>query len=191
MMLVEWINSLPDSAKVALIALTGVLISALIAFTSARKSLYINSVSIERSKWIERLRQNIATCSGQLLTLSLKITGGDDFAKTKECTDYADKINALVSLIKLQLNARGRIDRNIIKILDALPTLALQKNPDKFFAMEHLLILHSQWLLKMEWQTVKYEAAGIFRKTGLRLKAVVLMCRYRNFELSEGRIPQC
>ncbi len=188
-MFIEWASGLPDTDKVALIALSGILASALIAFTSPRKSLYINSVTVERSKWIERLHQNIATCSGLLLTLNLKITGGNNFEKTQECTDYIDKINALVSLIKLQLNARGQIDRNIIRIPDALPVLALQKEPDKFFAMVHLLILHSQWLLKMEWQTVKYEAAGIFRKIGLSLKAGVLMYRCRDFEFSEGRIP--
>jgi hypothetical protein len=51
---------------VAIIALSGVLICAIFSATIAfvtRGKRYVNSVTVERSKWIEKLRSNLAKYS--------------------------------------------------------------------------------------------------------------------------------
>jgi hypothetical protein len=44
----------------AIIALGGVVVSSFISKLISGRTLYINAVTVERSKWIDKLRDNIA-----------------------------------------------------------------------------------------------------------------------------------
>ena len=99
--LVEWIARLPDTDKVALIALSGVLISALIAFISARHSLYINSVTVERSKWINALRTNIADFSKSIRTFHYKTNHENLSLTSPENTESLSRIKRSDSFNKI------------------------------------------------------------------------------------------
>jgi hypothetical protein len=59
-----------------------------------------------------------------------------------------EKINRLISLVSLQLNPFGEIDKNILTILAKMPALAGSPNGQKLRIADELLIKHSQWLLK-------------------------------------------
>jgi hypothetical protein len=155
-----------EPTTVAVIALSGVImsaiLSALIAFVTSRKALYVNAVTVERSKWIEKLRNNIATYSAAAHGLFYKAKTEDwekgaspeYFAKLRELQD-------LKSQLILQLNPRGEIDVNIIKLVDRLYHLARKWTVSfELELAEHLLIEHAQWLLKAEWEKVKTEARG-------------------------------
>jgi hypothetical protein len=122
MKILDFFSSLPDPTKVALIALAGVVISAFVAWLTALKRLYVNAVTVERSKWINALRENIAAFSGKLRTLSHRAEAEslDDEARIAAITE----INNLISLIHLQLNPHGTIERNIATILERMPGLA-------------------------------------------------------------------
>jgi hypothetical protein len=54
------------SLVIAVIALLGTAGSSLVLFLNARRALYINAVTSERSKWINALRENIASILGKL-----------------------------------------------------------------------------------------------------------------------------
>lgn len=45
---------------VAVIALVGVMTTAIASLLVSRRSTYLNAVTVERSKWIDKLRTNIA-----------------------------------------------------------------------------------------------------------------------------------
>ena len=84
-------------------AVVAALTSALVALTVSKRSGYITSVTAERSKWIDKLRGNIAEllsiCSSINMTRNDK-TSADALVKRRD----ADK---LVALITLQLNPRS------------------------------------------------------------------------------------
>ena len=161
---VEWIAGLPDTDKVALIALSGVLISALIAFISAGHSLYINSVTVERSKWINALRTNISDFSKLIRTFHYKTNYENLSLTSPENTKYIEELHGLIALIKLQLNPKGSFDSNIITILGQMPSKAQSKSDLDVLRMDDLLIAHCQWLMKAEWERVKLEASGPLRR---------------------------
>jgi hypothetical protein len=185
MTLLDHFTVLADTTKVAFIALCGVIISAFVAWSTALRGQYVNAVTVERSKWINALRENIASFSGALRTLSFR-------AETKQLDDNSKiaavtEINKLISLIYLQLNPHGTIERNIATVLEQLPALAERADGAALRSKDKLLIAHCQWLLKAEWEKVKYEARWLTRPW-LLIKRQCYLCRYRNFSHNEGRI---
>jgi hypothetical protein len=155
-----------EPISVALIALSGVVVaailSALIAFVTSRKALFVNAVTVERSKWIEKLRNNIATYSAATHGLFYKAKTEDwEKGASPEYFVQLREIQDLKLQLKLQLNPKGEIDANIILLVDRLYNLARKWTVGLDLEVtEHLLIQHAQWLLKAEWEKVKTEARG-------------------------------
>jgi hypothetical protein len=172
----------------ACIALIGVLLSAIISLLISGRNLFVNTVTIERSKWIEKLRQNIASCSGLLRTLSYKAAAGNFTAAERE--EYIQKVNRLISLIPLQLNPFGEIDQTILSLLESMPALAEQQDGARLRTADDKLIKHSQWLLKAEWEKVKYEPRWWLSRWYGRAKARCHLTRYRRFRDGDEGNPR-
>jgi hypothetical protein len=168
----------------AAIAFIGVLFSAAISFTVARRSNYLTSVTAERSKWIDKLRTNIA----ELLGLCAFINN-----LTNDTSPISDEhrhtIETLAATIRLQLNPQGKIDQNIIEILQHIIFLAA-KRKNAGFTAQWLLTRHSQWLLKEEWETVKSEAAGWWRRVVIAVKRRRRARNYRVFCQNKGSVKE-
>jgi low affinity Fe/Cu permease len=153
------------SMAVALIALTGVMAGALVTYLNAARTVYITSITVERSKWIDKLRINIAGASGALLEAALKMKLRRDREVTNsrvtldEIEKAVSKSNEYIALVQLQLNPFGAIDRNLLKLLEGFD---LQEDTawEAVLDYDKAVIAHSQWLLKIEWEKVKYEARG-------------------------------
>lgn len=122
-------NGLMSSSAVvvAIIAAAVSLIGALINVYVSRRSTYLNAVTAERSKWIDKLRTNISTFSGLVRTLYFRLLTDKAFFRTPEYYDLVKEVNGLIPLIKLQLNPAGEIDRHLVGLLDRIPYLA--ENP--------------------------------------------------------------
>jgi hypothetical protein len=180
----DLLSSLRDPTQVALIALCGVVITALIAWLNARKALYVNAVTVERSKWINALRENIAAFSGKLRTLSFRVETHSLDEQTR-MTAVAE-INNLISLIHLQLNPHGAIEQNIARFLERLPSLAERADGATLRREDRRFIAHSQWLLKGEWEKIKYEARGPLVRPWLLVKRQWYLLRYRQFSRNDG-----
>lgn len=147
-------------------AVIAAIISGIISFYGSARGVYINSVTAERSKWIEKLRLNIATYTGTLRTLHNRMLADPKYRESDHFRDLISRINDLIPLIKLQLNPRGDIDKNIIYLIEKIPPIAENAEDKRVAQAESLLIGHSQWLLKTEWEKVKKEAR-IFPFSGL------------------------
>ena len=103
--------------------------------------------------------------------------------------ELRQKVETLVATIRLQLNPEGNIDKNIIGILQHIVFLADRGKPAVFSA-QGLLTRHSQWLLKEEWETVKSEAAGWWRRGGIAVKRRQRERAYRVFCEGEGSLNE-
>jgi hypothetical protein len=167
----------------AVVALFGAIVSAIIALLISRRTTYLTAVTAERSKWIDKLRNNIAELAGICAYIHSKGTATGLTAYSESSPEYDEllmKIENLEALIQLQLNPRGRIDQNIIEILQKIAHLA-KMHDFRMYSAHWLLIHHAQWLLKEEWETVKYEAAGSVRRIVATLKRWWRARQYRKF----------
>lgn len=170
---------------VAVIAFIGVLISAVLSSLIARKSAYISSVTVERSKWLDKLRANISDLVAELSQISIQ-TASDAYPAGSEMITSIKRADAKIAMIKLQLNPRGSIDKNIIKVMDLAIKVAGKKAPEIHCRdIEAALIRHSQFLLKEEWEKVKMESRSLFFRPYFcwreraRLKEYQLFCAER------------
>jgi hypothetical protein len=149
-------------------------------------------VTAERSKWIEKLRGNLARYSAAAHALFYKAKNEDFSEGSKLSAEYYALLRELQDLrwlLKLQLNPRGAIDRNIIVLIDQVYDLSRTWTfASQLEGAEHLLVLHSQWLLKAEWEKVKYEARGLLRKIGSKYSEWASVRKYRAFVSNEGAI---
>ena len=149
--MLDWLTIIP-------VAVLAAMIGAGVSYANASKSVYISSITAERSKWIDKLRNNLAAFSSTVAQVRLRVTPGvpDQAVLVRETLE---RQNDLAALIQLQLNPRGAIDENILKIVETIcirtdtPVELIQRADDA-------LISHSQWLLKAEWEKVKFEARG-------------------------------
>ena len=76
----------------------------------------MTSITVERSKWIDKLRSNVASYSGELLTYGVKCSLSKQADKSRrrsfgpkpdaptDLTDRFQRIEELSSVIQLQLN---------------------------------------------------------------------------------------
>ena len=178
-------NSLKDASQATIIAATiaviGVLLSAIISALVSRRSSYISSVTTERSKWINSIRENISNLLGVLSNIRIRCISDESFRTTQDYFSYIKKADMLISTIKLQLNPRGKIDRNIIYILDQLPSQADTIRDSEYRKFENALILHSQFMLKEEWEKVKYEARLYITRPFLWFGKLHRSCEYKKF----------
>ncbi|UMA65333.1 hypothetical protein LVO79_02375 [Roseivivax marinus] len=160
-----WTKANPN-ITVAIIALCGVLISAFVAFITGKRSVYISSVTAERSKWIDKLRGNIAEFVGVCSAIHLHIPIDGDYTgrtteQKKADIERRHQADCLIALITLQLNPNEKsgIDKNIILHMEKLAVAA--ENADKGYrSEERKFVRHCQFLLKEEWEKVKSEALG-------------------------------
>lgn len=139
-----------------LLLLIAVLVSLVIGignWRSIRKTTFINSVTAERVKWIDKLRQNVSKFAG--LThhwVASQLEG------TEKSGDVLLEIDQLRMLIKLQLNPKGEVDKQIIQKIDEIPNLTHHPDKAKLQAAIDELVSLTQTLLKQEWDRVKVEA---------------------------------
>lgn len=195
--LFEWVKVNPAAAgtvSAAFIALCGVVITAFAAFITGRRSVYISSVTAEGSKWIEKLRTNIADLLGVCSAIQLSIPVDMVAKGQRTAAGYASDIerrhqaDRLVALITLQLNPNDEsgIDHNLIIHMGNLVRSA-EKVDNSYRIEEEKFIRHCQFLLKEEWEKVKSEARGTLKSIvpRQRKKAEIRKAAYRAFCLEE------
>lgn len=143
---------------VAVIGLTGVLGGALASYLTSHQTSYVNAITTERMKWVNTLRGNIA----QIVSLMFHVkTFGDAGSSYSNAEFSADlrAANLLANTVALQINPRSLVDRNIILILYAMQESTTEGDwKANLTDLAHTLGDHAQWLLKMEWERVKFEA---------------------------------
>ncbi len=118
----------------------------------ARKTAFINTVTSERVKWINKLRENISEFCG--LTHHWVHTELSE----NESNSILKEIDKLRIYIKLQLNPRDPIDQDLIRIIDKIPDYTHESQKEKLKELINATVVSTQNLLKIEWERVKLEA---------------------------------
>jgi hypothetical protein len=139
---------------------------------TSKKTAFINSVTAERVKWIQKLRENLSTFCGlsyhMHYTPDYRVANLQELRQYREFAQYVDymekrgkemieECDKLVMMIKLQLNPDGTQDKEIIKLLDIIPKIKDDRH-ELFEAKLSEIIGHAQILLKEEWEKVKDES---------------------------------
>jgi len=118
-----------------------------------RKASFVDTVTNERIKWIERLRHNISDFCGTSHTLSYL-----DLENTPEDHELYKEVDKLRYLIRLQLNPDGEHDKVIEQLILEIPDLLHQSKKAELKHALTDLVEVTQKLLKQEWDKVKLEA---------------------------------
>ena len=144
---------------------TGIIATAIISiwniinhYKTTRKISFINTVTSERVKWLDKLRKNISDFCGLTHTWTRSIIqGSPDEAK------ILTEIDKLRYLIRLQLNPKvdhgvPNADKKIEELITVIPNLTdINRRAELDQAMDQLIVT-SQLLLKKEWEKVKAES---------------------------------
>jgi len=189
----KYLNANPTVVPIvaAVIALFGVVVSGFVAFTVSKLSTYVTAVTGERSKWIDKLRGNIAELLGVCGAIHMEFS---DKASENSLAKRQDA-DRLIALITLQLNPNDKsgIDQNLMRLLPEL-VAASEKNGASYRLFERYFVRHAQFLLKEEWEKVKSEAKGTMLAflTGSACKRRKRAKEYAKFcaaEKSAGHLP--
>lgn len=143
---------------IAVLALVVSAISILLNFRLNKKTLFINTVTAERVKWLDKLRKNISSFCG----LSYHWALTENKLDPKKRQEILEELDKLRWEIRLQLNPfnpkEKEIYEKIIEHLEKIPDLANPQQIAKLKDSINSLISVSQKLLKNEWEKVKDEA---------------------------------
>jgi hypothetical protein len=122
-------------------------------YQSSRRTTFINTVTSERVKWIEKLRQDISAFSGLTHTWCFSELQGkpNDHEVLKE-------IDRLRHVIRLRLNPRGEHDQRIEALLKEIPNLTDASQREELLTALENLTVTTQKLLSQEWIKVKRES---------------------------------
>lgn len=119
----------------------------------SRKTTFINTVTAERVKWIEQLRQDISSFSGLTHTWCFSELKG----KPEE-NEVLKEVDRLRHVIRLRLNPEGEHDQKIEELIRRIPKLTHISNREELGQALEELTVTTQLLLKNEWEKVKEEA---------------------------------
>lgn len=154
-----WTNIIALVASI--VTFLGVIVSLIIGIynnitirKNTKENNFILNVTVERNKWLERIRQDISNYCGltKFFTRTIKDTFSDE---GKNVLKEIDKLNYM---IKLRLNPNGKIDKKILDLLEEIPALTNKTNLCEIDGAINKLIGLSQELLKEEWEKVKKES---------------------------------
>ncbi len=122
-------------------------------YRNTRRASFINTVTSQRVKWIEQLRQDISDFCGLTYTWCFSQMEGKPGGY-----DLLKEVDRLRHVIRLRLNPDGVHDRKIESLIADIPGLThASKQNELKVALENLTVT-TQLLLKEEWEKVKREA---------------------------------
>ena len=122
-------------------------------YRGTRRTSFINTVTSQRVKWIEQLRQDISAYSGLTYTWCFS-----DLAGKPEEYEVIREIDRLRHVIRLRLNPEGTYDQRIEHLIEEIPKYTDSSQRDMLTKALDELTTTTQLLLKEEWEKVKREA---------------------------------
>lgn len=120
---------------------------------SARKTSFINTVTAQRVKWLEQIRQDISKFVGLTHHWSRSALEGTE----REEAVLRD-IDQLRYVIRLRLNPDDTPDRKILQLVKRIPELTNDTRRAELYEALDALTDATQEMLKAEWEKVKAEA---------------------------------
>jgi hypothetical protein len=120
---------------------------------ATKRADFIRTVTNERVKWIENLRQNVAAYVARASYCLLMMK--EDDSKVNSVVEELDRI---AYLIRLQLNPNEEPDKELETLLRKMPGITKMETRQEFMQGCEKVVTLTQTLLKKEWEKVKKEA---------------------------------
>ncbi len=127
------------------------IIGLVISYKNSKRTIFINSITSSRIKWIEVVRNYL---SQFISNTTLIINGNLDNGERKK---IEKDIQITGDNIKLQLNRQSELDLQVINLIEEIQS-KLKIILTGVSELNQELILKSQDLLKFEWERIKEEA---------------------------------
>jgi hypothetical protein len=116
-----------------------------------RRTTFVNTVTSQRIKWVEQLRQDIGAFSGLAYHWSCTNIEGEE-----EKRKVIVELDRLRYVIRLRLNPEGTQDKKIERLVESISRVS--ENQQAVTKILEELTVASQALLKEEWEKVKAES---------------------------------
>ena len=172
-------------------AIISVIISAVVSTIVSRRSVYINAVTAERSKWIEMLRGTISKMSAAAdRVVTLRKAKTVDYAESVEWATDTQELHRLMSDLMLRLNPTEPEALNLLKAARKLNAAARLHSSAAVILADEIMVRHAQWVLKGEWERVKEEAAGPLKAPRFWIRGWRRRRAYKQFLLNEGSLKR-
>jgi hypothetical protein len=171
----------------ALITVVTATISARTTSKVANRSVYINSVTAERSKWIDALRRSIADYSGAAERV-ISRRSDPKYEKSPEWAADVQSLRTHFSSLKMRLNPREAAAQNLITAARKLDQAARIHRWEDVELASEIMVRHGQWILKFEWNRVKMEAASGSERRKLKQAETELNRDYAAFLKNDGSL---
>lgn len=118
-----------------------------------KRSTFVNTVTSQRIKWIEQLRQDIGAFCGLTYHWSSSDLGGEPGE-----AEVLKEIDRLRHVIRLRLNPLGEHDKTIEGLIDEIPRYTDPSQQKELGDALERMTRATQALLKEEWEKVKRES---------------------------------
>jgi len=175
----------------ARVSATAVLLAAIVsAFVSnwvARRTVYINAVTAERSKWIDALRSTLSQFSGMAHKISTR-RRATDYSDSAGAAEDRETLQSLLSDLTLRLNPGEDEARDLLRAAKTVDKAARLHSAAAVILADEIMIRHAQWLLKGEWERVKLEASGLLGKFWIYFRKILRKRAYRQFLRDAGSL---
>lgn len=125
--------------------------NAVSTFHSGQRTTFINTVTNQRIKWIEQLRQDVSAYAGLVYHWAYT-----DVPDGEEKRRLIKEVDRLTHVIRLRLNPAGQHDQRIEQLLKEIPRQT--ENQIEVTSLLEDLTVTAQKLLKEEWEKVKLES---------------------------------
>lgn len=129
----------------------------------SKRTSFINTVTSERVKWIEKTRDAISTLCGR--TYYWAATQSE--LSAEDSNSVRKDVDRLKILVKLQLNSSENLSQRLFTLIDRLSSLTHSSQISELRETLDEIVKVSQQILKEEWDKVRDEATfGDLRDSG-------------------------
>ncbi|MGJ8688005.1 MAG: hypothetical protein ACSHXZ_00665 [Gammaproteobacteria bacterium] len=130
----------------------------------SKRTSFINTVTSERVKWIEKTRDAISTLCGRTYYWAAT----QDELSSEDSNSVRKDVDRLKMLVKLQLNPSEDLSQRLFALIDDLSRFTHGSQISKLRETLNEIVEVSQQILKAEWDKVRDEATfGDLRDSGI------------------------
>lgn len=165
----DWFTALTHDAAQATVvagrlgamgALLAAGVSALVSYLVARRAVYINSVTAERSKWMEALRATISKLSGAASKVHAR-RGTPNYERSEAWAADVETLRILLVDLTLRMNPDETEARHLLRAANKVDAAARMHSSAALLLADDILTRLAPYVLKAEWERVKQEASGV------------------------------
>jgi hypothetical protein len=145
----------------AVLVLLTVSVKTHVADKNTKKKLLLESVTAERSKWRESLREDVAAFNALASEYYYTVCDLDNEQADKLFAAHIQELIRLRVRVRLRLNPNELIHSNDVKLVRAMSRIILQFETKQYDGLHHELLRIercAQRILKHEWDKAKREA---------------------------------